>query len=352
MKARRRGRAVPAAAALVVLAGACRTASAADPEGVWMIEGEVALAVARCGAGRSAGASCGCWTPRDDAGRPKRDAMNPDAALRDRPLCGLTVLDGLLPVPGEPGRWTAGSFYDPRTGRGYGLTATLVSADVLVARVYVGMPFLGKNQTLLRVRRARARGGAERPDRDPACSRPLGHAGGDGQAPARGRVARSAGARGAGRDGSAGAPPGSRGALVAPPESSRAKGSPLFHVERGKTASPRGGAGTRRNGASMPTRSHRTGAVVPWAGAGFPIAGRMPKEAMVRREERDVRVRGAFAVPAGHSSSGWSTPPFVARLGSGSTRSTTATAGSSPCSKAGRAAAHRLPGAGAARAGS
>ena len=88
--------------------------------------------------------------------------MAADAALRDRPLCGLTVLDDLLPVPGEPGRWAAGSFYDPRTGRGYGLMVTLASAYVLVARVYVGMPFLGKNQTLPPVRRARARSGAER----------------------------------------------------------------------------------------------------------------------------------------------------------------------------------------------
>ena len=63
----------------------------------------------------------------------------------------ITALDSPLPVPGEPGRWSAGSFYDPRDGRSYGLTATLRSADVLVARVYVGMPFLGRNQTLLRV---------------------------------------------------------------------------------------------------------------------------------------------------------------------------------------------------------
>jgi hypothetical protein len=87
-----------------------------------------------------------------------RDAMNPDPALRERPLCGVTVLDGLLPVPDEPGRWNAGSFYDLRTGRGYSLAATLTSPDMLVARVYVGMPFLGKNQTLLRVARASGEG--------------------------------------------------------------------------------------------------------------------------------------------------------------------------------------------------
>ncbi len=83
---------------------------------------------------------------------------NPDAALRGRPLCGLTVLDDLLPVPGDPGRWGAGSFYDPRNGRGYGLAPTRASADVLVARVYLGMPFLGVDQTLLRVPRGSGEG--------------------------------------------------------------------------------------------------------------------------------------------------------------------------------------------------
>ena len=159
IKVRRCGWAATAAAALIALAaGPCRAAPAADPQGVWMIEDEVALAVADCGEGSLCGRVVWLRTPRDDAGRPKRDAMNPDPALRDRPLCGVTVLDGLLPVPDEPGRWAAGSFYDPRNGRSYGLMATLVSADVLVARVYVGMPFLGNNQTLLRVQPARGEG--------------------------------------------------------------------------------------------------------------------------------------------------------------------------------------------------
>ncbi len=106
-KARLDGWAVAAAAVAFLLAGPGRAAPATDEngrvQGVWMIEDEVALAVAPCGEGD---ALCGriVWlrTPRDDAGRPKRDAMNPDAALRERPLCGLTVLDGLLPVPGKP----------------------------------------------------------------------------------------------------------------------------------------------------------------------------------------------------------------------------------------------------------
>jgi uncharacterized protein (DUF2147 family) len=160
-EARRGGFVLRAATVAFVLAGPWRTAPAADDpqvQGVWMIEDEVALAVADCGGGSLCGRVVWLRTPRDDAGRPKRDAMNPDAALRERPLCGVTVLDGLLPVPDEPGRWSAGSFYDPRDGRSYGLAATRVSADVLVARVYIGMPFLGVNQTLLRIERATGEG--------------------------------------------------------------------------------------------------------------------------------------------------------------------------------------------------
>ncbi len=160
-KARRSGWAAAASAVAFLLAGPSRAApAAAAPQvhGVWMIEDEVAIAVANCGGDALCGRIVWLRTPHDAAGRPKRDEMNPDAALRDRPLCGLTVLDGLLPVPDEPGRWAAGSFYDPRNGRTYGLAATHVSADVLVARVYIGMPFLGVNQTLLRVQPASGEG--------------------------------------------------------------------------------------------------------------------------------------------------------------------------------------------------
>ncbi|MBL6454578.1 DUF2147 domain-containing protein [Belnapia sp. T6] len=118
-----------------------------------MVEDDVAIVVTHCGSGSLCGQIAWLRVPLDETGRPKPDLKNPDPALRDRPLCGPTVLDGLLPVPGEPGRWNAGSFYDPQDGRTYGLTATLRSADVLVARIYIGMPFLGSNQTLLRVQR-------------------------------------------------------------------------------------------------------------------------------------------------------------------------------------------------------
>lgn len=158
--AQRRHWANLAFALLFLCAALYRRSAASDgaAEGVWMIEDDVAIVVTPCGQGALCGRIAWLRTPRDDAGHAKQDDRNPDGALRRRPLCGLTVLSGLLPVPDEPGKWNGGSFYDPRDGQSYGLTATLTSADVLVVRVYIGMPFLGSNQTMLRVRRATGEG--------------------------------------------------------------------------------------------------------------------------------------------------------------------------------------------------
>ena len=80
---RRTGWAMAAAAALVLLAGPSRTASAAaDPQGVWMLEGEVAIAVARCGARAPCGRVLWLRTPRDAARRPQRDSVHPAPAPR------------------------------------------------------------------------------------------------------------------------------------------------------------------------------------------------------------------------------------------------------------------------------
>ncbi len=87
--------------------------------------------------------------PRDRQGESDRDKHNPDPVLRPRQLCGLTILWGLHPT--DPGRWGGGWFYNPDDGRTYNITAQLKSADVLIARIYLGLPFLGKTKTLLRV---------------------------------------------------------------------------------------------------------------------------------------------------------------------------------------------------------
>jgi uncharacterized protein (DUF2147 family) len=87
----------------------------------------------------------------DTGGRPASDNNNPDPASRRRPLSGLTVLRGLRPV--GPDHWDSGSLYNPDDGRTYLVSAKLRSADVLVARVYVGMPLFGETKTVLWVPR-------------------------------------------------------------------------------------------------------------------------------------------------------------------------------------------------------
>jgi len=97
-------------------------ASAAVPEGVWLIENEVAVQIFECG-----NFLCGriVWLmiPRDPEGWLVRDKNNPEPALQQRPLCGLTIFWAMR--PNGPGRWTGGWFYNPDDGRIYNVSAEL-----------------------------------------------------------------------------------------------------------------------------------------------------------------------------------------------------------------------------------
>jgi uncharacterized protein (DUF2147 family) len=93
---------------------------------------------------------------RDTQHQPVRDKKNPDPALQQRQLCGLTIITGLRPTDRD--RWEGGSFYNPDDGKTYDVTAELKSADVLSARIYSGTPVLGATKTLTRVRRSTSAG--------------------------------------------------------------------------------------------------------------------------------------------------------------------------------------------------
>lgn len=135
-------------AAIIFLAVSRSMASAAAPQGVWLIDTRVAVQIFDCD-----GLLCGriLWLriPRDLRGQLDRDKNNPDPALRQRRLCGLTILWGLHPTGRD--RWGGGWFYNPDDGKTYEVSAELRSPDVLVARIYLGIPLLGKTKTLLRV---------------------------------------------------------------------------------------------------------------------------------------------------------------------------------------------------------
>jgi uncharacterized protein (DUF2147 family) len=142
-------------AAILILA--CPRAIALDgvPEGVWMIDGRVAVQIFGCG-----DVMCGrvVWlrVPRDPQGQPKRDTHNPDPALRERRLCELTIFWNLR----SAGRnsWVGGWFYNPDDGKTYRASAELRSADLIVARIYMGLPIFGETKTLLRIPRGTSDG--------------------------------------------------------------------------------------------------------------------------------------------------------------------------------------------------
>ena len=134
-------------AVLLLLVIYSRPASCEVPEGTWLLANRVAIQVFDC-----SGLLCGkiIWLARSrtPAGRPDVDHLNTDPKLRQRPLCGLTILWG--PRPNGPGHWSNGWLYDPHDGHTYNVTAGVTSPNRISARVYRGVPFLGRTEILTR----------------------------------------------------------------------------------------------------------------------------------------------------------------------------------------------------------
>ena len=80
-------------------------------------------------------------------GAPAVDRNNKDPALRQRPLCGLTMLGDFQQV--DANRWGDGWIYSPENGKTYRATMTL-DGDQLKLRGYIGIPLLGETQTWTR----------------------------------------------------------------------------------------------------------------------------------------------------------------------------------------------------------
>ncbi|MGB5092406.1 MAG: DUF2147 domain-containing protein [Parvibaculum sp.] len=123
-------------------------AAPSGPTGVWLMGVQVAIQVFDCDS-----MLCGriIWlkAPLDPQGLLKRDKLNPDPALRERQLCGPTIIRNLRTGGGN--RWEGGSFYNPNDGTTYGLSMKLKSPDVMSARIYKGIPLFGETRTLVRI---------------------------------------------------------------------------------------------------------------------------------------------------------------------------------------------------------
>jgi uncharacterized protein (DUF2147 family) len=126
-------------------------AFAATPIGLWYAEGGAAqVEISVCG-----DALCGriVWlrSPWDDTGCALRDRSNGNVSLRDRPLLGLEILQGLKPADTAGQVWTNGTIYDPTSGKTYTCNLRVEGDNQLHLRGYVGIPLLGRTTTWIRV---------------------------------------------------------------------------------------------------------------------------------------------------------------------------------------------------------
>ncbi len=78
------------------------------------------------------------------------DAHNPNASLRDRPLCGLRIGEGF--IERDPHYADGGHIYDPKSGRTY-RGSMKADGDLLELRGYVGLRLFGRTETWTRARR-------------------------------------------------------------------------------------------------------------------------------------------------------------------------------------------------------
>lgn len=89
-------------------------AAAVSPAGNWVTEdGTAIVSISPCGQSLCGSVSRVLAT---QPGIPDTDVHNPKAALRNRPLLGLTVLSGFT---WSGTQWTGGTIYDPKTGKTY-----------------------------------------------------------------------------------------------------------------------------------------------------------------------------------------------------------------------------------------
>ena len=155
-KARQRaGHVARLGAVAVSLALSCSMAWATVPQGVWLIDSEAAVQIFDC-SNLLWGRILWLETPRNPQGQLDRDKYNPDPALRQRRLCGLTIIWGLHPT--GPDRWGGGWFYNPDDGKTYSISAELRSTEIIVARIYQGIRLFGETKTLHRVAHGTSKG--------------------------------------------------------------------------------------------------------------------------------------------------------------------------------------------------
>ena len=71
---------------------------------------------------------------------------------KDKPLVGMTLINGVKQRDGDKAMWDGGEILDPNNGKTYKVRLTPGDAGrTLAVRGYIGAPMLGRTQTWVRV---------------------------------------------------------------------------------------------------------------------------------------------------------------------------------------------------------
>jgi uncharacterized protein (DUF2147 family) len=113
--------------------------------GTWLSEDGTGLVNIELGENGPVGTIAGAPDGADQHKPSDKDELNPDPALRDRLLLGLTIMDSFTSA-GE-GKWKGGRIYDPNSGKTYKCKLNLVDPNTLELRGYIGISLLGRTET-------------------------------------------------------------------------------------------------------------------------------------------------------------------------------------------------------------
>jgi uncharacterized protein (DUF2147 family) len=89
------------------------------------------------------------WLERPtENGKTRLDVNNPKAALKTKPLMGLVFLKGFEKENDKS--WEDGTIYDPKSGKTYSSTITIVNENRLDIRGFIGFSLLGRTTVFTR----------------------------------------------------------------------------------------------------------------------------------------------------------------------------------------------------------
>ncbi len=131
----------------LMFAGSSASADEANIEGRWLSGDGSGWIDIRLVNGGPVGTAAGSTTEKE-GDPPRLDDLNPDPALRDRPLHGITILQG-FEYEGDH-VWKGGTIYDPNSGKSYKSSMTLVDENTLKVRGFIGISLFGRSDTWTR----------------------------------------------------------------------------------------------------------------------------------------------------------------------------------------------------------